>query len=123
MHLYDGDKMESAAGLSLETLGARVEAAPKGVRVGIATTVERVEEYDRRDYGATKSWATRPTRPDLARQGPRPIGPGDKELTREQVLAVLQTPPAALLDALEAAAVPDDEWREAEAVALEMIEA
>ncbi|NUQ79957.1 MAG: hypothetical protein HUU21_41185, partial [Polyangiaceae bacterium] len=123
VHLYDGDKVGCAAGLSLEALAERVEAAPKEARVGIATTVERVEEYERRDYQTTKSWATRAPRPDLARKGSREIGPGDKELTREQVLAVLQMPPAALLDALEAAAVPDDEWREAEAVALEMIEA
>ena len=44
-------------------------------------------------------------------------------LTREQVLAVLKTPPATLLEALEAAAVPDDEWLRVEPLAIEMIEA
>jgi hypothetical protein len=36
---------------------------------------------------------------------------------------VLGTPLSALLDALEAAAVPDGEWRDAEELALKMIEA
>jgi hypothetical protein len=40
------------------------------------------------------------------------------DLTREQVLKVIETPPATLLEALEAAAVPDDEWRSAEPLAL-----
>jgi hypothetical protein len=45
------------------------------------------------------------------------------DLTREQVLQVLETPPGMLLDALDAAAVPDDEWRAVEPLAREAIEA
>ena len=123
VHLHDGDKVGCAAGLSLEALAARVEAAPRGARVGIATSIERLEEYIGRDRAAKKSWPTRPPRPELARKGPRPIGPGDKELTREQVLMALEAKPATLLEALEAAAVPDDEWRAAEPLAREMIDA
>jgi hypothetical protein len=48
---------------------------------------------------------------------------GDDELTREQVLAALSTPPDALLEALEASAVPDAEWRAVEPVALDTLEA
>ncbi|WP_437644863.1 hypothetical protein [Sorangium sp. So ce362] len=43
-------------------------------------------------------------------------------LSRETVLKVLATPPAALLDALEAAAVPDDAWRAVEPKARELLE-
>lgn len=45
------------------------------------------------------------------------------ELSREAVLEVLSLPPGALLDALEASALPDEEWRAAEPRALETIEA
>jgi hypothetical protein len=44
------------------------------------------------------------------------------EMTREQVLAVLETPPAKLLEALESVAVPDAEWRAVEPIARENIE-
>jgi len=123
VHLHDGDKNEVAAGLSLDALSARVEAAPQGARVGVATSVERLEEHLKLDFAATRSWETQPPRPDLARKGPRAVGPGDEELTREQVLKALETSPATLLEALEAAAVPDDEWRAAELLALEAIKA
>nr|WP_044986934.1 hypothetical protein [Sorangium cellulosum] len=43
-------------------------------------------------------------------------------LSRETVLKALATPPATLLDALEAAAVPDDAWRAAEPKARELLE-
>jgi hypothetical protein len=123
VHLYDGDKTACAAGLSLEALAERVEAAPKGSRIGIVTSLDRLEAYLQRDYDATKSWPTRPPRRDLERKGPRQIGPGDEELTREQVLQALEIAPGTLLDALEAAAIPDDEWRAALPLALEAIEA
>jgi hypothetical protein len=122
VHLHDGDKTACIAGLSLEALVERVEAAQKGAYVGIATSLERLEKYLQRDHEATKSWQTRPPRPDLERKGPREIGPGDKELTREQVLQALEAKPATLLEALEAAAVPSDEWLRIEPLALEMIE-
>jgi len=123
VHLHDGDMTASVAGLSIDALAARVEAAPQGARVGIATSVERIEEHLERDLAAGRSWQTRPPRAYLARNGPREIRSGDEELTREQVLQALETAPATLLEALEAAAVPDDEWRATLPLALEAIEA
>lgn len=82
--LHDKDKVERAAGLSLETLHARVDAAPHGATV--------------------------------------PVPHGGK-LSRETVLKALAASPAALLEALEASALPDDEWRAVEPLALETIEA
>jgi hypothetical protein len=123
IHLYDSDKTACIAGLPLDALAARVEAAPQDARVGIATSIEHIEEHFARDNAAARSWPTRAPRPDLERKGPRAIAQSDEVLTREQVLKALQTPPAALLDALEAAAVPDDEWRATEPLALEAIEA
>lgn len=123
VHLYDGDVVERAAGLSLSALAARVEAAPPGARVGIAANVDQVSEHLGLDHAATMWGGTRLRRVDIARLGPRPMLPSDAELTREQVLAALATPPAMLLDALEVAAVPDDEWRAMESRALDLIEA
>jgi hypothetical protein len=84
VHLHDKDKMERAAGMTLDALHARVDAAPHGARVPIA---------------------------------------GRGELSRETVLKALSTSPTALLDALEACALPDEEWRAVEPLALETIEA
>ena len=123
VHLHDGDMTERVTGLSLDALAARVEAAPQRACVGIASSVERLDEHLERDLAAKRSRETQPARSDLARKGSRPILGGDEELTREQVLQALETSPATLLEALEAAAVPDDEWRAAEPLALEAIEA
>jgi hypothetical protein len=49
--------------------------------------------------------------------------PGDVALSRDAVLAALAAPQGALLEALEASAVADDEWRAVESHALETIEA
>jgi hypothetical protein len=121
VHLYDGDIVGRAARLSLDALAARVEAAPKGARVGVATNVERIEQHVLLDIEASRSRSERPTRPDAIRRVPRAVLPGDVELTREQVLRTLSIPPVTLLEALEASAVPDDEWRSAEARAREII--
>ncbi|AUX26755.1 hypothetical protein SOCEGT47_073250 [Sorangium cellulosum] len=65
-------------------------------------------------------------RVDAAPRGARLPMKGTSELTRslsrETVLKALAAPPAALLDALEAAAVPDEAWRAAEPKAQELIE-
>src|SRR5262249_45661100 len=123
VHLYDGDIVGRAARLSLSALAARVEAASEGARVGVAVSGKLQGEHTLLDWAAAKSRDERPTRPDAARRGPRPILPGDVELTREQVLAALSTPPATLLEALQASAVPDDEWRAVEQLALETLQA
>ncbi|WP_437926867.1 hypothetical protein WMF37_48865 [Sorangium sp. So ce291] len=65
-------------------------------------------------------------RVEAAPRGARVPMTGTSELTvslsRETVLKALATPPAVLLDALEAAAVPDDAWRAAEPQARELVE-
>lgn len=85
--LHDKESASCIAGMSLEALHARVDAASRGARVPMK---------------------------------------GDSELTRslsrETVLKALAMPPAALLEALEAAAVPDDAWRAAEPQAHEIME-
>ncbi|WP_437821765.1 hypothetical protein [Sorangium sp. So ce1078] len=65
-------------------------------------------------------------RVDAAPRGARVPMKGGSELTsslsRETVLKALATPPATLLEALAAAAVPDDAWRAAEPKAHEIME-
>ncbi|WP_438032332.1 hypothetical protein [Sorangium sp. So ce204] len=85
--LYDKESVSRIAGTPLETLRARVEAAPRGARVPMKTTSQLTGS-----------------------------------LSRETVLKALATPPATLLEALEAAAVPDDAWRAAEPQARELLE-
>jgi hypothetical protein len=123
LYIHDGDRVERVAGLSIDALAARVEAAPNGTRIGVSTRVKHLNEHIRRDVEAASSRQGRPPHPGAVRRGARAILPTDVELTREQVLRVLDTPLPALLDALEAAAVPDGEWRDAEELALKMIEA
>jgi hypothetical protein len=123
LHIHDGDRSERAARLSLDDLAARVEAAPRGARIGIAHNLDGVREHLLRDREFARARDTRPTRFDAVRNGPRAPLPGDVPLTREQILAALATPKETLLQALEAAAMPDDEWHAVERQALDMIEA
>ncbi|WP_437569024.1 hypothetical protein [Sorangium sp. So ce542] len=85
--LHDKESVSRIAGMSLETLHARVDAAPRGARVPMKGGSELTSS-----------------------------------LSRETVLKTLATPPATLLEALEAAAVPDDAWRAAEPQAREIVE-
>jgi hypothetical protein len=121
--IYEGDRIEHVAGLTMDALAARVDAASTGTRIGVAADVKRRGEHTRIDLEATSTKLGWPPHPGAVRQGARKMLPTDVVLTREEVLAILQTPPSVLLDALEAAAVPDPDWRDAEATALEMIEA
>lgn len=123
MHLHHGERTRFVAGSSLDALRGRIEAAPPGARVGVASTVPRIEDHHELDSAAQRSGDMRPKRPDIVRDGSRARLPGDVDLTREQVLAALSTPPATLLEALEASAMPDDEWRAAELLALEALQA
>lgn len=123
LHLHDGDRISYAAGLPLDTLTARVRAAPKGAQVGVALNVERAYEHYCLDQETRHIPTDRPSSANTVRSVPRARLPGDIQLTREQVLAALATPQETLLEALEAAAVPDDAWRAVEPQALEMIEA
>ncbi|WP_437564821.1 hypothetical protein [Sorangium sp. So ce542] len=85
--LHDKESVSRIAGMSLEALCARVDAAPCGARVPMKGTRELT-----------------------------------RSLSRETVLKALATSPTELLDALEAAAVPDDAWRAAEPQARELME-
>jgi hypothetical protein len=84
---YGKEMVSRNAGLSLEALHARVDAAPAGARVPLKGGSERAHS-----------------------------------LSRETVLKALATPPSALLEALEAAAAPNDAWRAAEPRAREILE-
>jgi hypothetical protein len=123
VQLRDGDKIAYAAGLTLDVLTDRVEAAPKGAHVGVAHHAERAYEHYCLDGDSRYMPANPPQSANAIRNGPRALLPGDIPLTREQVLAALATPKETLLEALEAAAVPDEAWRAVELQALEMIEA
>ncbi|MDI3290779.1 hypothetical protein [Polyangium sp. 15x6] len=124
LHLHDGDRVEYVAGLSLDALAARVEAAPKGTTIGLAPTMKLLIDHLGEDSDASDHEETRGLHAGAIRRVPRARLPEDEELSREQVLAILQTPPEVLLQALEAAAaVPDEQWAEAERRALEALEA
>ncbi|WP_437609362.1 hypothetical protein WMF20_50125 [Sorangium sp. So ce834] len=123
VHLHEGDKTALTAGMPLELLRARIDAAPHGACVGIAGDVDLLRQHTRMDWAAAASRDTRPTRVDAVRRGARAPIEGDAELTRETVLKALDTPPSLLLDALEASAVPDNDWRSVESAARETIAA
>lgn len=75
------------------------------------------------DMEATSTKLGWPLHPGAVRRGARKRLPTDAELSREEVLAALQVPPALLLEALEASAVPNQDWRDAEAIAHRMSDA
>jgi hypothetical protein len=145
--IHDGYYVARAAGMALDALRARVEAAPRGTRIAVAGSVMRARKHSEQERLADiarlkllsrdldprvymRKLREIQEREDAQRmrgegppRGTRVALPGDDELTREQVLAALSTPPATLLEALEASAVPDDEWSTAEPLALEIIQA
>ncbi len=114
LHLHDGDTVEHLAGMSTDALHARIDAAPSGECAAVALGVDRVREHVMLERTAGH-----------VRHVPhgRVAMPGDIALSRETVVRALSAPPGALLEALEASAVPDDEWRAVESSALETIEA
>ncbi len=124
VHLHDGYKMGILAGLPLDELAARVEAAPEGARIGVATSFEGINMHGMEDNQTRLDEPQRGYFSPLLRKGVRPIRPGDEGLTREQVLRALATPPNTLLDALEASAsaLRDDVWHAAEPLARKAIE-
>jgi hypothetical protein len=120
VHLHEGEPVERASRLSIDDLRAHVESAPAGARIPIATDAHRLAEQN---WGRHQK--TDPTQRRLRPQRPKRVArPGDDEISREQILAALSTPPATLLEALEAAAAaPDDEWRAVEPFARETMDA
>jgi len=115
LNVYDNTSIEHIAGLELSSLRARIAATPETARAQVAR-VSSVEHVDTYTYLVPHYFST-PVPGVQHRES------AAYELTREQVLAVLETPPAKLLDALEAAAVPDAEWRAVQSSAIESIEA
>ena len=108
---YDQTPTNRLAELDFNALRARIaDATAHQAQVAQASMIEFVE----------KNSQTLPHWYDWGRDvSPPPV----YEMTREQVLAVLETPPAKLLEALESVAVPDAEWRAVEPIARENIEA
>jgi hypothetical protein len=109
LHLRERTRVRDVAGLSLGVLRTRVEAAPPGTRVGVATSL--ATWFAHHEAG----WGAEPTG--------RIWSPGDAGLTREHVLAVLDTSSATLIEALEASAVPNDEGWAAEEPEIEAVPA
>jgi hypothetical protein len=122
LDLHEHRAADSYVHLSLDEMIMQVEAAPKGSSVGVSSRLDHVAKHGLDESDAcTLEFEQRTA---LNCVSPRPRYPEDDELTREQVLATLQTPSETLLQALEAvAAAPDPEWVEAEKQALEVLAA
>ncbi len=121
--LYERSFVDPLAALPLSELTAHVENAPTGATVGVGPTWRHLLKYREfpDDPPRDNSEAWHPA--DRHRKVPRMRVPGDADLTREQVLAALATPPNKLLEALDACAVADAEWRAAEPLAREILRA
>jgi hypothetical protein len=114
IHHHEGAATERAAGLSLDILRIRVDSAPAGARIPVASAARRLKKLDQWLH---QGYVGEASPPGL-------FLPGDDTLTREEVLAALSVPPANLLEALEtAAAKPDEVWRAAERAAREALAA
>ncbi|MEO7331589.1 MAG: hypothetical protein ABI193_23645 [Minicystis sp.] len=114
IYLHDGNRLEHIAGTPMDALRARVDVAPAGAHVAVALTPARVLEHVALERADRRAKHIPHGRVAVS---------GDVALSREAVLRALTMPPGALLEALEASALPDDEWRTAEGLALEAIEA
>jgi hypothetical protein len=120
LHLHEHRTADSYVHQSLDEMILQVEAAPKGSSVGVSSRLDHVAKHGLDELNASSLVVEQRT--PLNYVSPRPRYPEDDELTREQVLATLQTPSETLLQALEAvAAARDPEWIEAEKVALEVL--
>jgi len=104
-------------------IGATYHADASLVARDLALSWVHLHDKDRMERIAGMSLPALHARIDAAPHGARVAVAGGGELSRETVLKAIETSPAALLDALEASALPDDEWRAAEPSALETIEA
>lgn len=119
--LHEHRPIDSVVHLSLDELIKRIEAVPAGTSIGISSRMEHLVAHGLDESNAcTLEFEQRTA---LNCVSPRPRYPEDDELTREQVLATLQTPSETLLQALEAAAAPDADWLEAHDQALNVLAA
>lgn len=104
-------------------IGATYHADSSLVARDLALSWVHLHDKDKMERIAGMSLPALHARVDAAPHGARVAVAGGGNLSRESVLKAIETSPAALLDALEASALPDDEWRAVEPSALEMIEA
>jgi hypothetical protein len=105
-------------------LGATYHADAAEIARDLALSWVHLHDGDKVESAAGTSLSALRERVEAAPHGARVAVKGSAELSREAVLKALDTPPSALLDALEAsAAAPDDEWRAALPRALETLEA
>jgi hypothetical protein len=118
LHTHAKEDVDHIAGLPLDTLQARVEGAPHGARISLASELKLL-----RDKDAVQTYLDLPVPVRMTVRGARLDLVGEHEMTREQVLATLDTPADTLLEALEAAALPNEDWRAVEVLALETIRA
>ena len=120
LDLHEHRSADSYVHLSLDEMIMQVEAAPKGSSIGVSSQLDHLVKHGLDEWNASTREIEQRT--PLNYVSPRLRYPEDDELTREQVLATLQTPSETLLQALEAAAAsPDPEWVDAEKVALEVL--
>jgi hypothetical protein len=103
---------------------ATYNASADDIARDLALTWVHLHDNAKVERAAGLSLSALHARVDAAPRGARvaPKGAGQRSLSRETVLKALATPPSALLQALDAAAVPDDAWRAAEPRAREIIE-
>jgi hypothetical protein len=113
---YDKTPIEQIAGLELNALRARIAATPETARARVAR-VSSIEHVDTYTYMELPDYSTTPV-PGMQHQQS-----AGYVMSRDQIMQVLDTPRDKLLDALEAAAVPDAEWAAVESGAIESIEA
>lgn len=104
-------------------LGATYHADAASVGRDLALSWVHLHDKAKVERAASLSLDALRARVEAAPPEARVAVQGGAELSRAQVLAALATPPGALLDALEACAVPDDEWRAVEPLALETLQA
>lgn len=89
----------------------------------LALTWVELHDRDKLELAAGLSLATLHERVEAAPPNSRVTVAKNTTLSREAVLKALDAPPADLLEALAAAAVPDEEWRAVEPIVLESIAA
>jgi hypothetical protein len=104
-------------------IGATYHADAAEVARDLALSWVHLHDGDNVRRASGLSLSALHARVDAAPRGASVAVHGGGVLSRETVLQALATSPATLLEALEASAFPDDEWRAVEPRALETIEA
>jgi hypothetical protein len=118
IRLHDKVDIEHIAGLSLDSLRTRIEATPHDAHVVVSSELKLL-----RDKDAVHTHLDLPVPERITVRGAHLELTGEQKLTRDQVLGALDTPVNTLLESLEAAAVPDEDWRAVEPHAIETIKA